>query len=165
VLEVTKAIGEDVIAMARLLQEMDDFYGDKPMESIEAKAEQINAVLFSDQPLAYALLARDGSQTVGLAAYSFLWPAMRSTKSLYLKELYVSKHYRRGGIGKLMMKKLLEVAIDNGCSRVEWTTDEDNEEARRFYEVLGFESLSSKLFYRVEGQDSLRAFNASVIDN
>lgn len=156
---VADAKGEDAMAIAELLREMDEHYDDKPIESVEVKTAQVKAVLFTNRPLAYALLARDGSQLIGMAAYSFLWPARQRTKSLYLKELYVSTYYRRQGIGKLLMKRLFEVAIDRGCTRVEWTTDEDNEEARRFYKDQGFSVISSKLFYRVEGQDSLRAFS------
>lgn len=145
---VTDAIGEDAVALAELLVEMDDHYDDGPAESTEAKTAQINAVLFTDQPLAYALLARDGSQVVGLAAYSFLWPVRQRAKSLYLKELYVSRHYRGQGIGKLLMNRLFEVAVDRGCDRVEWTTDEDNGQARRFYQGQGFTTLPKKFFYR-----------------
>lgn len=45
-------------------------------------------VLFGDPPLARALVGwEDGEAPVGFAAYSFLWPAVRLTASLYLKEL------------------------------------------------------------------------------
>jgi hypothetical protein len=38
---------------------------------------------------------------------------------------------------------------------VEWTTDQDNPDAQRFYAELGVPVRQSKLFYRVEG-DGLR---------
>ena len=142
----------DVAAMAELFHEMDEFYGETATESADAKVNQINSVLFADPPLAYAILAWDGSNLVGMAAYSFLWPAALTTKSLYLKELYVSKSYRRRGIGKLLMEHLLKVAVDTDCSRVEWTTDEDNTEAQRFYQKLGAPTDTSKIFYRVESR-------------
>lgn len=41
------------------------------------------------------------------------------------------------------------------CSRVEWTTDEDNIEAQQFYEKLGVPANPSKIFYRVEDRDHL----------
>ncbi len=36
-----------------------------------------------------------------------------------------------------MMAQIFKVAKDNDCSRVEWTTDDDNAEAQCFYEKLG----------------------------
>lgn len=156
-LTVTHALPGDLPAMSELFREMDEFYGEIAEESVEAKSDQINSVLFADPPLAYALLARTDSDVIGFAAYSFLWPAIQTAKSLYLKELYVSKSYRRRGIGKMLMRRLFDVAIETDCSRVEWTTDEDNSSAQQFYANLGVQSHSSKVFYRVEGGDALAA--------
>jgi ribosomal protein S18 acetylase RimI-like enzyme len=154
---VMRAVPEDVAAMVELLREMGDFYGEIPEESPGAKADQINSVLFTNPPLAYALLARDGSHLVGFAAYSFLWPSIRTTKSLYMKELYVSKNYRRSGVGKMLMGHIFQIAAENDCGRAEWTTDSDNVDAQRFYESFGSINLPSKVFYRVEGGEALRA--------
>jgi ribosomal protein S18 acetylase RimI-like enzyme len=138
------------MAMAQLFVEIDAYYGETVNEPVETKVQQINSVLFADPPLAYSLLVSDGTKLVGFAGYSFLWPAVCTTKSLYLKELYVSKDYRRGGIGKMLMDEIIKVAADADCSRIEWTTDDDNVEARQFYQQLGFSSLPSKVFYRIE---------------
>lgn len=84
-----------------------------------------------------------------MAAYSFLWPATGVGASLYLKELYVRQTQRRAGVGKLLMKKLIEIAKAEGCGRVEWTANRSNDEAQRFYEAQGYEASKDKLFYRV----------------
>jgi ribosomal protein S18 acetylase RimI-like enzyme len=136
--------------MAQLFLEMDEYYGEPVSETVVAKVDQINSVLFADPPLAYALLASDDDRLVGFAGYSFLWPAVNTTKSLYLKELYVSKESRRRGIGKMLMDELRKIAAESDCSRIEWTTDEENLEAREFYGQLGFSILPSKIFYRIE---------------
>jgi len=154
---VTAAQSPDTPAIATLMREMDAFYGEPTDEPTEAKMHQITSVLFSEPPLAYAILARDGERVIGFAAYSFLWPAVSSTKSLYLKELYVSASYRKRGIGRLLMAEILRTAVDNECSRVEWTTDETNTSARQFYARLGLRELSSKVFYRVDGPALLTA--------
>jgi hypothetical protein len=36
-----------------------------------------------------------------------------------------------------------------GCSRVEWMTDRDNDDARAFCHGLGFEEFERKVNYRV----------------
>lgn len=70
------------------------------------------------------------------------------TKSLFLKELYVKTSHRRAGIGRLLMAGVFRAARDEDCSRVEWTTDQQNRDAQEFYERLGIPALPSKLFYR-----------------
>jgi ribosomal protein S18 acetylase RimI-like enzyme len=154
---VTRAVPEDVPAMVELLREMGDFYGEIPGEPAGAKADRINAVLFANPPLAYALLARDGSHLVGFAAYSFLWPSIHATKSLYMKELFISRNHRRSGVGKILMEHIFQIAAENDCGRAEWTTDTGNVDAQRFYESFGSISHPSKVFYRLEGREALRA--------
>jgi ribosomal protein S18 acetylase RimI-like enzyme len=141
----------DVSALAQLAEEMDRFYGASEIEPMDVRQRQINSAVFSDPPSAYALAAWDGETLVGFVSYSFLWPAIGLTRSLYLKEMYVAETARRKGVGKLLMRNLYDIAIKCDCSRVEWTTDRDNVEAQRFYAELGVSVKESKLFYRIEG--------------
>ena len=150
VIAVSPAGPADVLAMAALLEEMDRYYGATGTEPLGERVRQINEAVFASPPAAHALLAWDGTQIVGIAAYSFLWPAVGLTRSLYLKELYVGEEYRRRSVGKLLMQALFEVAGKHGCSRVEWTTDRDNPDAQAFYERLGLPAHPAKVFYRVE---------------
>ncbi len=133
-----------------LLEEMDRHYGTTEFEPFDRRVAQITDALFGPIPAAFALLAWGEEQLVGLASYSFLWPAVGVTRSLYLKELYVAQAHRRKGIGKRLIDSLFEVAAKHGCSRVEWTTDQEGHGAQRFYQELGIPVNAGKLFYRVE---------------
>jgi GNAT superfamily N-acetyltransferase len=149
-IRVSAAVPGDVLGLLGLLAEMDRFYGAGSAEPEEARERQVREALFGSCPAGYSLLARDGRVLAGFAAYSFLWPAVGLTRSLYLKELYVGDEYRRAGVGKLLMAALCRVAGERGCSRVEWTTDDDNDGAKAFYTGLGVPVRTSKLFYRVQ---------------
>ena len=150
------AVPGDQDAIAALCAELDGFYGDTPQGSPVERATLVREVLFADPPLAFALLARDGDTLAGIAAYSFLWPAAGLTSSLYLKELYVAGAYRRQGIGAMLMEGLYEIAAQRGCSRVEWTTDQDNPGAQAFYDALGVKPHASKIFYRASREQLTR---------
>jgi GNAT superfamily N-acetyltransferase len=147
---VTLAKKDDVAAMANLFQEMDRFYDEPNPEPLDSKVAKINILIFGSSPAAHVLLAWDDSRLTGMAAYSYLWPAAGVTQSLYLKELYVSQGYRRQGVGKLLMRRLIEVAVEHRCSRIEWTTDESNLGAQNFYQELGIDKNPSKIFYRLD---------------
>ena len=149
-IRVAPAGPADVLALTELLEEMDRFYGAAGSTSREERVRQTSEALFSDPPAAHVLLAWAGPRLAGMAAYSYLWPAVGRTRSLYLKELYVGESHRRGGVGKLLMRAVLETAAQHGCSRVEWTTDSGNAGAQAFYETLGLPRHPSKVFYRLE---------------
>jgi ribosomal protein S18 acetylase RimI-like enzyme len=149
VIVLTQATIEDVPGIAALLEELDRFYGSTQFDPIQARIAQISNLLFGEPPAAHILLAHADSELAGLAAFSFLWPAAGVTASLYLKELYVSSAHRRAGVGRDLMTRLVEIAAERGCSRLEWTTDRDNDLAQRFYTALGFQTLPTKAFYRL----------------
>ena len=151
---VSPAQPRDVAAIALLLEELGRYYGATEFESLDRRIIQINEAIFGHPLAAHALLARDGRQVAGLAAYSFLWPAVGATRSLYLKELYVLDAYRRLGIGRLLVRAVFETAAGLGCSRVEWTTDAGNAGAQAFYAKLGLPDHPVKVFYRVEDTGS-----------
>lgn len=140
---------EDIEALLALTDEMDRFYGTTACEAEAVRREQIHAALFADGACAHVIVACDPDGTIaGFAAYSFLWPAVGLSRSLYLKELYVAQHAQRSGIGSQLMHAVMTAAKESSCSRIEWTTDRDNPVAQAFYKTLGFEQLPSKIFYR-----------------
>jgi GNAT superfamily N-acetyltransferase len=150
VITVSPAEPRDAAAIAALLEDLGRFYGAAGSEPLDRRVDQIKEAIFSSPPAAYALLARDAGEVAGLAAYSFLWPAVGASRSLFLKELYVPEAYRRQGVGRLLMRAVFETAAAMGCSRVEWTTDVGNTAAQAFYARLGLTAYPSKVFYRVE---------------
>ncbi|MER6386224.1 cyclophane-containing RiPP N-acetyltransferase HaaN [Streptomyces sp. NPDC001127] len=144
----------DVPAVAELIEEIERFYGttDTDIQPLEERRLQVEEALFGAPPLASALLVEDETgDIVGLAAYSFLWPAAGSSHSLFLKELYVRDTLRRQGIGARLMDELRALAATRpGCSRLEWMADRDNPGARAFYESRGFTESEGKIVYRVD---------------
>ena len=147
---VRPATPDDIDQLLTLAEEMDRFYGATGIDSLEVRRQQLYDGLFSDLRAAHSVLAFDGAAAVGFAAYSFLWPAVGLTRSLYLKELFVSQGQQRRGAGRALMDSLFEVARKHDCSRVEWTTDSDNPAAQAFYKTFGVEPTGNKLFYRLE---------------
>lgn len=152
---VATAESAHVEEIATLAEEMDRFYGATEIMPRQMRIRQIREALFSVPPGAHAILAWNDRILVGMATYSFLWPAVGLTKSLYLKELYVVESVRYCGIGKLLMHNVYEVAAKYNCSRVEWTADRDSIDAREFYSRIGVPINESKLCYRVEGERQL----------
>lgn len=144
-MEISRATEADTEILSEVLGEIEEYYGGAPTPG---DVKQIRAALFSAQPAATVLLARDGDQVLGLASYSRLWPAAGADTSLFLKELYVRTPARRRGVARALMSALQDEAAALGCSRIEWTADTDNPPALALYEALGFEQDQGKAFFR-----------------
>jgi GNAT superfamily N-acetyltransferase len=150
--DIRPADRKDVEAIEILMDDLDRFYGAADVEPSSKRMPQITAALFQEPRAAYVLLAWEDEQLVGMAAYSFLWPAAGVTRSLYLKEIYIAEAFRRKGVGASLMQQLCQVAVERECSRVEWTTDKGNVLGEDFYEKLGIPKNQEKIFYRLEGE-------------
>jgi GNAT superfamily N-acetyltransferase len=132
------------------MDELDTFYGSSPSEPPAERRAAIAETLFGPMPAAYALLAHDGRRVVGLAAYSFLWPAAGVTRSLFLKELFVRLSHQRSGVGTDLMRAICRQAKATNCSRVEWTTEHTNTNALAFYASIGAPVHHDKAFLRLD---------------
>jgi GNAT superfamily N-acetyltransferase len=149
---ISPATEADTGELSVMLGEIEGHYGGDPSPRDPVR---IRRALFSGQPVATVLLAREGDgggdgagAVLGLASYSLLWPASGPDTSLFLKELYVREGARRGGVARALMGELRKVAAEAGCIRVEWTADTDNPSALAFYASLGAEHKADKIFYR-----------------
>ena len=156
-IQIGRAVIQDVPAIALLMDELDRFYGAEEVEPPEVREPQIRAAVFGDLPSPQVLLAWDGSEVAGFASYSSLWPASGVTSSLFLKELYVRTNKRRLGVGRALMRAISQTAATQGCSRVEWTTERTNDDAIAFYSSLGAAELPDKTFFRIEREAILAA--------
>jgi GNAT superfamily N-acetyltransferase len=145
-IEIDRATASDAEIIAELIGEIEEYYGG---ENVPGDLDQVKAALFGDQPMATVLLARDSGTVVGMASYSFLWPAAGAESSLYMKELFVREPARRRGVAKSLMDAIRTAASDARCSRVEWAADTDNPPALAFYKALGVKPHDDKVFYRM----------------
>ncbi|MYQ43945.1 GNAT family N-acetyltransferase [Streptomyces sp. SID4985] len=144
-MRISEATEADSNEIARLLGEIEAYYGGP---DTAPPADEVRAALFGDRPAATVLLARDDDQVLGMASYTFLWPAAGADTSIYLKELFVRASARRRGVAGALMDAVAEAGRTAGCSRLEWTADTDNPPALAFYEARGAKENPGKVAYR-----------------
>jgi GNAT superfamily N-acetyltransferase len=63
--------------------------------------------------------------------------------------LAVRPDRRRQGIARTLLEAVEAIALERGCLRVELTTRPGRDDARRFYEVCGFEDRPHRLAKRL----------------
>lgn len=106
-------------------------------------------------PLALPLVVKKESEVVG---YASLWQV---GKELEIGNLAVARKHRKTGIGKLLMKQVLEEAAKRECSLVLLDVRESNRPAISLYEKFGFSMLDKrKGYYRFPKEDALVMFKS-----
>ncbi|WP_395373169.1 GNAT family N-acetyltransferase [Marinicella sp. W31] len=133
---------------------------EKAADEVVADVAQIERSLFSDAPKAFALIAEEDNQAIGFAVYFFSYSTWLGQYGLYLEDLYVTPEARGHGAGLALMKKLADIAVNNQCSRFEWSVLDWNDPAIQFYKSIGAEPKSEWVGYRLAG-NALQAFASS----
>ena len=82
------------------------------------------------------LLAERDGEPLGLAHFRRFARPIDGAHGLYLDDLFTAPAARGAGAGSAILRRLAEVARDEGASLVRWITAEDNRTARSLYDRL-----------------------------
>jgi len=92
---------------------------------------------------------RDG-RIVAFACVTILYPVPRYSGQMFIKELFVSEHYRRQGLGRQLMRYIAQRAQEKSCSRLDWLSVKDDAAAQKFYASLGAKVVEEVNYHRLD---------------
>ena len=149
-LSIRPAVAADSQLILHFITELAIY--EKAEHEVHATVETIEATIFSPDNQINALICQQGEQAVGMAIYFYNYSTWLAKPGLYLEDLYVSPEYRGIGGGKLLLKKMAQVALEKGCGRFEWSCLDWNKPSRDFYQSIGAKSQDEWVGYRMSGQ-------------
>ena len=114
---------------------------------------------FGPHPVFSALLALMDGRPVGASVFSALFSTTRGGGGLYVSDLWVAPSVRGRGLGrKLLAHAVAQAQATWGANFVKLAVYEDNPQARRFYQRLGFAAQGTETSMILHGPalDSLK---------
>ena len=87
----------------------------------------------------------------GFALYFTSYSTWRGHHGIRLEDLYVTPSLRGKGIGRALLTRLAQIAIAEGCPRLEWDVLDWNAPAIAVYEKLGARVLTEWRIMRLAG--------------
>jgi GNAT superfamily N-acetyltransferase len=96
---------------------------------------------------------------VGFALFFHNFSTFLCQKGLYLEDLFVRPTARGTGLGKLLLQRLAQIAVERDCGRFEWSVLDWNVDAQAFYARMGATMLDDWRICRVAGA-ALQALGA-----
>ena len=140
--------------MFRLIVELAEY--ERAGDRVAGSEELLESALFGSDPVAEAVIAELDSRTgggpdpVGFALFFRTFSTWLCRPGLWLEDLYVSPAHRRGGIGRILLAHVAQLAVERGYGRVEWSVLDWNTPAIQFYESIGAIRLSEWAVFRLE---------------
>jgi GNAT superfamily N-acetyltransferase len=121
-------------------------------DQVVMDAELLRKGLFGDRPYAEVLIAEGGGEAVGFALFFHNFSTFLGRPGIYLEDLFVKPEHRGSGLGKALLKRLAEIAVERGCGRMEWAVLDWNEPSIGFYKKLGARPNDDWTVYRLTGE-------------
>jgi hypothetical protein len=151
-LSIRPLAASDHAALAALMVQMQAHYG----VPCPAPAEIRDGLARLPQGVEILIAERDAA-LLGFASACAIYPGPGLASGFFLKELYVARSARGGGIGRALIRALAALALARGHRRLDWTADAGNPELIRFYESLGALAQTEKVFLRLTGEALAKA--------
>ena len=144
------AIEADVPAILDLIQGLAEY--EKMRDQCVATAEKLRDTLFGHAPKAEVILAETiEGDVAGFALFCSNYSTFLAQPGIWLEDLYVKPTFRGLGIGRNLLARLAQTAVDRHCGRVEWAVLDWNAPSIAFYRSLGAELLQDWTVCRLTG--------------
>ena len=111
--------------------------------------ELLEAALFGPRPAAEAVIAERGQRAVGFALFFTTFSTFLCKPGIYLEDLFVEPEHRGAGIGKALLVRLAQLALERGCGRLEWRVLDWNQPSIDFYKSLGASLMPEWILVRM----------------
>jgi GNAT superfamily N-acetyltransferase len=131
------------------------------LDQCVAREETLQEHLFGENPYCEVLIAEDASGPAGFALYFFNYSTFLTAPGIYLEDLFVLPERRGAGVGRALLTRLAQIALERGCARLEWSVLDWNEPAIGFYRRLGARMMDEWTTCRLSG-DALLALAGGV---
>ncbi|MEE2658922.1 MAG: GNAT family N-acetyltransferase [Candidatus Latescibacterota bacterium] len=144
------ATAEDVDLVFDFVHQLAEY--EKLAHEVVADVAQLKRSLFGQRPAAEVLFAFVDDMPAGFAVFFHNFSTFLGKPGIYLEDLFVLPKLRRRGIGKRLLQRIAQLAVERGCGRFEWSVLDWNDPAKEFYRRHGAEPMEEWTVYRVTGE-------------
>ncbi len=140
----------DLDTIIDLIRALAEYESDPAAVILDRNELRLN--LFGPRPYAEVLIAETAAaESAGFALFFHNFSTWTGKPGLYLEDLFVRPEYRRCGHGRELLRALARLAVERGCSRLDWSVLDWNEPALAFYRALGAEPMDEWTTHRIAG--------------
>lgn len=134
-ISIRKIEQRDLVVVIQLMR---DFARYERLEQfLEVTEKRMQAAMFDEGAFVDGLIAFDGELAVGYAIFYPNFLTFRGQRGYFLEDLYVSEYARGKGVGRAMLQRIAQMAVDRGFERIDFLVLDWNKTAISFYEKLG----------------------------
>ncbi|MGM0876755.1 MAG: GNAT family N-acetyltransferase [Bacillota bacterium] len=144
-MDIYQATLKDINHVTSLFNEYRIFYGQQ--SNTEGAKAFIEQRMKMKESVIY--LAMDHENPTGFVQLYPIFTSVGMKRKWLLNDLFVAETYRRHGVGRALMKRVKEFALETNAAGILLETTKDNRNAQALYESLGYVKEDSVFFYNL----------------
>src|SRR5882672_6423115 len=133
-LSIRNATAADASLILDFIRRLAEY--EREPNAVVATEEDLIRDGFGPEPKYRCLIAEWGGKPAGFALFHYNYSTWRGHAGLYLEDLFVLVEMRGKGIGKALLQRLAQIAIEENCYGMRWQVLEWNTPALEFYATL-----------------------------
>lgn len=150
-LSIREAVVADTATILGFIKELADY--EKAAHEVVTTVAELEVELFAEKSPVEVLIAEIDNKPVGFALFFHNFSTWLGKKGIYLEDLYVQPGHRGHGVGKALLKKIAQIAVERNCGRVEWSVLDWNQPAIDFYKSIKSTPMDEWTVYRLTGKN------------
>ena len=143
-LKILRANKSHIKSVSILFDMYRQFY--KYQKDLKNSKNYIHERIINEESIIF--IATDNKRVIAFVQLYETFDSLNLNKKIVLYDLYILEKYRKLGIGRKLMNKSKEFAINNKFSRIELSTSIDNYDAQKLYESLDY--IRDKEYYNYD---------------
>ena len=146
---IRKATENDIETIFNFICELAVY--EKLRDDVTATPDILMESLFIKRQ-AEVIIAEEEGRALGFALYFHNFSTFKGRACLYLEDIFVKEEHRGRGIGKMLFKRLAQIAVERGCERFDWAVLDWNKPSIEFYKSLGAFPMDEWTVFRLTGE-------------
>jgi GNAT superfamily N-acetyltransferase len=143
------AVEDDLSLILQFIEKLAEY--EKLRDMCVASEDKLRVTLFGERPAAEVLIASVDDEPVGFALFFHNYSTFLAQRGVFLEDLFVNPEARGRGVGRALLSRLAQIAIDRDCGRLEWFVLDWNDLAISFYRSLGALPMDDWTMFRLTG--------------
>jgi GNAT superfamily N-acetyltransferase len=115
---------------------------------LEITEQRMESAMFGDGAFVDGLIAFEDGSPVGYAIFYPNFLTFRGQRGYFLEDLYVTESARGKGVGRAMLRRVAQMAVERGFERIDFLVLDWNKTAIDFYEKLGADRAEGESHFK-----------------
>lgn len=150
---IRQATAADIPLMHSLIRELAEY--EREPHSVKLTEEELLRDGFGPTPCYECVIAEVDGSPAGSAIFFPVYSTWRG-RGVHLEDLFVRPQFRGRGVGKALLRRVAAIAVERGCTKLQWDVLDWNQPAIDFYHSIGAVMLSEWRIMRMTG-DAIQA--------